>query len=80
MRSETCLLTNDLAPEVVAFELTLVDIELLNILAFPNELIFHEKLDIELEIFVFLDAVLDIFINPCNCVFDFLKIAKNFNN
>ena len=80
MRSETSLFPDDLAPEMIAFELTLVDIELFNILAFSNKFILHKKLDIELEMLVFLDAVLNIFVNPCNCEFNFLEIAKDFNN
>ena len=80
MRSETSLFPNDLAPEMVAFELTLVDIELFDILTFSDKFILHKKLDIELEMLVFLDAVLNIFVNPCNCEFNFLEITKNFND
>ena len=80
MRSETCLLPDDLAPEMVAFELTLVNIKLFNILTFPDKFILHKKFDIKLEMLVFLDAVLNIFVNPSNCEFYFLEIAKNFND
>ena len=80
MRSETCLLPDDLAPKMVAFELTLVNIKLFNILTFPDKFILHKKFDIKLEMLVFLDAVLNIFVNPSNCEFYFLEIAKNFND
>lgn len=66
MWSKLILISKQLAPEMIALELSIAHKKLLNILSLGNQLIFQKKFDIELEVFVLFDGIFNIFIYFCN--------------
>ena len=64
MRNELfVLLIKKLAPVMISFKLSLVDIKVFNVFGHSNEFVFHEHLDVELEVFVLSNAIINILVH-----------------